>query len=519
MKIDKYILSTVLAVFIITGCDKGFEDMNKDPFNPTETSIPPVFNSLTSTLLKTWHEQTAFEYELAGFACQVTNVFGISGYLPSETADGLWSDYYRFRSDEALLDRLVDEYAHDLDLANVIAQKNVIHAYKTFKMIDIFGDIPYYNAAKANEGPDYFYPEYDDDKTIYMDMMESLRNADADMVEAPGDGYFKLDANDVLFQDDITMWRKFANSVRLRQALRAYDAENSLAGDVADILNNNLPLVEDGEDIELDPVTLDLDLRGRIWAYGNGKVRFGTTMFDAMADDTLESAIFDSRLRLFAEPNSDTVWKPMPYEQAQIETGNPNAENRWQDEANAGTYLYSPINYWLLTGRYSVPELVITAAEVHFLKAEAYARGVGVSADMAKAQEEYEAGIKSSIDYWFGVANFSKDFGDDYSWRSVPPTPDQADIDAMLANPKVAWDNAKALELIYTQRWISHLRQPLLAWSLWRQTRMTPQQGPEFVFNRLTYPPSEVTNNADNYASQVSKMGADDFQVKVWWAL
>ena len=135
---------------------------------------------------------------------------------------------------------------------------------------------------------------------------------------------------------------------------------------------------------------------------------------------------------------------------------------------------------------------------------------------MTLAQEEYEAGIRSSIEYWFDVAEFSRDFGDDYSWRNIPPRPTPAEIDAMLANPKVAWDDAKALELIYTQHWLSHIRQPLQAWNLWRQTRMTPQTGGmEFVFNRLTYPASELDNNAANYADQVAKMGADDFIVKV----
>ena len=520
MKIKIYILITLFALFTITACDKDFEEMNKDPFNPTETSIPPVFNAMVSTILKTWHEQTAFEYELSGFASQVTNVYGISGYLPEETAGNLWSSYYKFRSDEALTDRLIKDYDKDLNLINIISQKEAIHAWKTFKLIDIFGDIPYYDAAKATEGSEYFYPKYDDDELIYTDLMALLKNAEANMVESPGDDYAKLGSYDVLFNDDITMWRKFANTIRLRQALRAYDANNAYGDDVADILNNNLPLIEDGEDVEMDPVTLDLDLRGRIWAYGNGKVRFGSTMFYAMADDTTEAGIFDPRLRLFSEPNSDGAWNPMPYGvPVEEKTGNPNAENRWQDDANAGEYTYSPINYWMLTGRYSVPELVMSSTEVHFLKAEAYAKGVGVTVNMTLAQQEYEAGIRSSIDYWFGVAEFSRDFGDNYSWRNVPTRPTPAEIDAMLANPKVAWSDANALELIYTQHWLSHIRQPILAWSLWRQTRMTPQTGGlEFVFNRLTYPASEQDNNAANYADQLAKMGSDDFIVKVWWA-
>lgn len=519
MKITKYIFIAISTALILAACDEGFEKMNKDPFNPTETSISPVFNAMTSTLLKGWQEQTAWEYELMGFASQVTNPYGTSGYLPANASNELWNGYYQYLSDSRLFDRLVADYQDDLKLDNVIAQKNVIHAFKTFKMIDYYGDIPYSEAAKATEGSDGFYPAYDDQKTIYMDMMQMLKEADAILNTSPGDDYVKLGSYEVLFNDDIIMWKKFANSIRLRQALRAYDAENSLGSHVSDIVGGNLPVVEDGEDIGIDPVSLNLDLRGRIWAYGGGKVRFGKTMFDAMSDGLEDEDIFDPRLKLFSETNSDGVWSPMPYGGGAIaETGNPNAENRWSNPESIGEYFYSPINFWILTGRYSVPELIITAAEVHFLKAEAYAKGVGVSANMTKAKEEYEAGIKSSINYWYDIANFSKNFGDDYSWQNVPATPDAAAIDAMLNNPKVKWDDANALQLIYTQRWISHFRQVPQAWSLWRQTKMTPQQGDEVVtFNRTMYPQGEQDRNKANYDAQVSKMGGDNNVVKIWW--
>jgi hypothetical protein len=519
MKIRILIATVLLTLLTITGCDKGFEEMNKDPFNPTTTSLSPVFNSLTSTLLRTWQEQTGFEYELTGVACQLTNIYGSSGYLAENAANDIWNNYYKYLADARLFDRLIADYDKDLKLANVIAQKNTINALKTFKMLDIFGDIPYYDAANATESIEKFYPKYDDQKKVYLDMLTMLKEADASMVESPGDDYFKLSSYDVLFKDDIVKWRKLANSIRLRQAIRAYDKDNSVASHVSDIIGGNLPVVEDNEDVELHPDKLDIDLRARIWAYGGGKVRFGKTMWDAMADGVAEDDIFDPRLRLFSEPNSDGNWNPLPFGTVSVsETGTPNSEKRWQKETNAGTYTYSPINYWMLTGRYSVPEIIITAAEVHFLKAEAYARGIGVSVNMTKAQQEYEAGIKSSIAYWFKVANFSKDFADDYSWRNVPATPTEDEINVMIANPKVAWNSANALSLIYTQRWISHIRNIAQGWSLWRRTKMTPQQGgTEFVYYRSVYPQSEQDNNGENYKAQVSKMGGDSDDVKIWW--
>ena len=519
MKIKIYIKTIALALLVLTGCEKDFEEMNKDPFNPTETDLPPVFNSMLASLEREWQPQTQFEYEGSGYACQLTSIYGTSGYLPDNAATDLWNNYYDFMSNSRLFDRLMADYNKDLKLDNMDAQRNIVQAYKTVKMVDIFGDVPYSEAGRAFDGPDYYYPKYDDQKDVYLEMMEMLSTAEAQLVENPGDDYAKYGGYDVLFGDDITKWRKFANSLLLRHALKAVDVEPTLSSYVGDILNGNLPLIEDGEDVKLDPVALNLDIRAPIWAYGGGKVRFSQTLYNAMADDTVETAIFDPRLRLFSEVNSDGSWRPMPLYEPGNETGSPNAENRWENDENAGYYSYSPVNYWMLTGRYFTPELIFTAADVHFLKAEAYAKGVGVGIDMAAAQAEYEAGILSSINYWFTVAKGSRDFADNYAWRDVPVDPTQADIDAMMANPKVAWNDTNALELIYTQRWISHIRQIRQGWNVYRQTQMTPHDdASSFVYNRLVYPTSEHTNNAQNYADQVAKMGSDNEVVKVWWA-
>ena len=72
-------------------------------------------------------------------ACQITNIYGSSGYLAENAANDMWNNYYKYLADARLFDKLVADYDKDLNLANVIAQKNTINALKTFKMLDIFG--------------------------------------------------------------------------------------------------------------------------------------------------------------------------------------------------------------------------------------------------------------------------------------------------------------------------------------------------------------------------------------------
>src|SRR5690606_36252295 len=64
-----------------------------------------------------------------------------------------------------------------------------------------------------------------------------------------------------------------------------------------------------------------------------------------------------------------------------------------------GFYLYSPLNFYYVADQ-TFPDLLITGSEVSFLLAEIYNRGIGgVSANAATAQQHYEAGITSSVNF------------------------------------------------------------------------------------------------------------------------
>ena len=174
--------------------------------------------------------------------------------------------------------------------------------------------------------------------------------------------------------------------------------------------------------------------------------------------------------------------------------------------------IYSPFNYYLIRDEDDVPEILFTAAEVHFLKAEAYVRGLGVAMDENSARAEYDRGISGSILFWHNVVNTTA------IWDNKPP-PLQTNAEFITINhPSVIFSGTDdKLKLIYKQRWIDAFRQPWEAYALGRRTLKTPIEGDREDHFRFPYPPSEVANNPENWNDQIGKMGEDSEMIKIWW--
>ena len=44
-------------------------------------------------------------------------------------------------------------------------------------IVDKHGDVPYFDAIRADEGPEYYRPKYDDAQEIYTDLEKEIREA------------------------------------------------------------------------------------------------------------------------------------------------------------------------------------------------------------------------------------------------------------------------------------------------------------------------------------------------------
>ena len=231
---------------------------------------------------------------------------------------------------------------------------------------------------------------------------------------------------------------------------------------------------------------------------------------------------------LFYETNNAGEWAAYdqnPTTATPTEGGAPyNADNRTSDWSDKGSgCIYSPVNVYYELDQTSIPELMLTSAQVHLLKAEVYNRGLGVTADATTAAAEYNAGITASVNMWTGIAFNSP------VWvvnKPAAATATPAQINTLLSNPTVAYNAGSptaALSQIYAQLWIDQYRQPWDAWTLLKRTGgKTPMSSGNTAYytenfgdlNRFVYPDAEANYNYDNWKAATG--GTDLSSSKMW---
>ena len=422
---------------------------------------------------------------------------------------------------------------------------------------DMFGMVPYTEASD----PDIVTPKLDDQKTIYKgiiaDLDEAITTIGAETNTGPGPEL--LTTNDLFFNGDMQSWKKLANSLKLKLALRAHGATGedfsvatATAAIASGVLGDKDAVLTSDNEIS----TWSSASYGDIWHpfYGGGHWNVGSTLIDVLRDNT------DPRLMKFANPvkgGTFVLTKPTTGSNVALYskhvkhlTDHIKAGGLTITEATAsdGTvtitvpagvaatfehyvgqptrmnskikpYLYTdlfskPTDYIIgakNTGNPIAPKLVMTAAESHLMVAEAAIKGIG-----SGANTHYQMGITKSMQQW-GVA--------------------AADIATFLANESVATlsgTTAEKLAQVATQRWIAHYTDGLEAWAVVRDsgvpvlpgvgTALTDQD--IYVLGdlngaypqRMRYGGSAYNKNAANVNAANAIQGADLQATKLWWA-
>ncbi|MEM6380655.1 MAG: SusD/RagB family nutrient-binding outer membrane lipoprotein, partial [Bacteroidota bacterium] len=176
--------------------------------------------------------------------------------------------------------------------------------------------------------------------------------------------------------------------------------------------------------------------------------------------------------------------------------------------------IYASFNFYLVRDERDIPEILMTAAEIKFLLAEVFLRGIGTPKDESIASFRYQEGMLTSMQFWQGLAQNSA------IWENQPPLFSTGELFQVTENPKYKFtigSESENLAKIYTQRWVDYFRQPWEAFSLVRQSDLLPRAKPTNEFFRFKYPISESSFNFENWSAQASKMGGDDNNVKLWW--
>ena len=522
-----YLFSIVLFLALAPACRKDFEEINTNPYSPTQTSMEALFNGVLASLPLGWNEQFYLHNETLYDLTQQGALISRAWPNIRIGVDEVWDNYYSTLRNIRALEQRFDAYEGDpAELDNVRAQLKILLAYKTFKVTDLFGDMPFFNAGKGSQGAETLRPQYDKQEDIYRHLLDELKWAAEHIhfeLNTPGGKpYYSFGQFETLLKNDLRQWQRWANAMRLRHAMRVVEKDPALAGEVVKaVVEPNLPVVQSGKEICLWPRRMGITLDSRHWSFREHKgLRMGTAMWHQMSahDSTDGSGIIDPRAYVFFETNNKDEWKAFPNAAGTnppLEGGIPyNGGRDFNYSVKGASCKFSPFNYYLIRDEYDVPEILMSAAEVHFIKAEAYKRGIGVAQNDLNADVEYAEGIRASLQFWASVAAQTQ------RWtENKPPELTQSAIFQYIYHPKISFGgNGFKLELIYAQLWIDLFRQPWEAYALARRTGLTPRQGPALTYNRFTYPASESEYNQANWQAQVAAMGgADVKEGKMWW--
>ena len=488
-------LVTVCALSA-TACDTDLTGLNTNPNSPTNAPATALFTQATIFGVRRFAGagQLSGTSLFAQHLAQVQYVEEDRGRLRTETIDAWFRDAYVTELEDY---QKVIEQGDAAKSPNTSGPARVMQSWVFQNMTDYWGDIPYSEALKADQGGP-LKPKYDPQKDIYYGLLKTLGDASSSMKTVSTDP--ALGSADPIYKGDIAKWIKFANSMRARLALRMSKADPSkaatelaaafsAAGGVMSSNADNAVLAWPGDGVYDNPYSGTFSTRD--------DHRVSKTLLDTM------NILSDPRVKIYAQP---TVANPAVYAGLQNGLDNVTVTPFFNTTSRVGTIFYPGTTVYGTYGTSAgkkTPSVIMTAAEVEFIQAEMLERGISGASGSAKSH--YDAGVTASITQWGGTS---------------------ADAAAYLARPGVAYTpGANGLKQIGLQKWISMFTQGTEAWSEWRRTgnpvtvKMGPKAYPDVpeIPRRILYPSNEQTVNAAMLDEAIARQGANTYLTRIWW--
>ncbi|NPA36782.1 MAG: SusD/RagB family nutrient-binding outer membrane lipoprotein [Chlorobi bacterium] len=424
---------------------------------------------------------------------------------------------------------------------------------------DVFGDIPYSQVGD----PDIVLPKFDTQKDIYKGIIADLEDAIATIGdnERTGQGIDDLGENDVYFNGDLQKWKKLANTLIMRIALRAKGAPGDDFSDnsIRDAIARGF-FLEEGEDCVLPKdseisqwssacygdIWWNFGGLGSKWTVGETLINYLIENNDPRIEKYVNPAIggqfsftrpdeesnpdgyanFEKRIRFIAhviskaidiqggdttnvlEFATDLSSATITVPENQYYIGQPTRLNSFIKSFARFEFFCTPADYIIqekFKGKPISPELIMTSAESYFLQAQAALDGYG-----GDAQTLYTQGLTSSMKYW-GVEDGKIA---DFLSSGVPMT-------------QVSAEN------IAIQRWINAYTDGFEAWAIVRKTGFPKELsdgvhdndifGPGDINGayptRMQYGTSAYNKNGDNLQEALDRQGPDKQDTKLWFQL
>jgi hypothetical protein len=503
-------LGVFLMLLAISSCS-DFLDVNENPNSATSVTVDLL---LPQAIVATANLSNAYNNYGAHFGGFQANAGGFSGFgilltydVAPSTYDGLWTAAYQNSLQDFKL--VIDGSEGDDNLAYFNAAAKILTALNYQRLVDAFGDVAY---SKALNGNDNLAPDYDGGATIYQELVGDLDEAMAIIDNAA----FPTPLNsstDPLFGGDMDSWKRLANTIKLRLLIRISNVGSLNAFVTAGFASFGATPEFLEEDAIVNPGFVK-NFPCPVW---NSWGYSTTTQVAGGAQSRIPTNFvfgFYNASKINDPGRGSVIFKNFPatpVNQLGNEIGNPTivtGYSTWYTGVATSSSTTDALG--ILKGP-SQGQVLMLAAEAHFLQAEAYLENHLVGSFTAS----FNAGVRASFNYLYkdvngevDAANNINDLVDEYLLLNVGNP---------LVDITLAGTDAARLEAIITQKYIAlNMVNCDEAWNEFRRTGypVTVPLGepfediastksnstrPDRMISRIMYPSSEAAYNEANF--------------------
>ena len=521
---NTFIVASILA---FAGCTDQFERYNTNPYEATEgmlqtdnLTVGSFFSQMELRMVPfTAGGQQDDSYGSSGAYQHFQGLCSdwYSGYVaPTGTwANGNHNGNYYFTGDwgNSMYKQNYTQIMPAWSKIKTNAEKNktpqvtalatVVKVYAMHRVTDQYGPIPYVNyvAGSVNN-------TFDSQDKVYKKFFEELDDAIEVLTPFASSGAKILEKFDYIYKGDARRWTKFANTLRLRLALRVVYADATLAQQEAEkSLSNPIGFLEEAADRAM---ISGLTIMNPLWeqAYSWNEERMSASM------DSYMNGYQDPRLSKYFTKAKDNGYHGV---RLGIDLKDGNAD-----------YIGENISSFNLASTSNI--IYMSASESFFLRAEAALRGWNAG---GTAKDFYEKGIKASMAEWGVTSGADTYIASTLQAKAFVDNTGKGGDAAQPSTITVAYDENAAfevnLERIITQKWIANFLISPEGWAEFRRTgypKLFPTTrnsnsgtiNTNLQIRRMPYPSTLYDNNLTAVQNAVTLLGGgDNGGTKLWW--
>lgn len=456
INIKIYVLSLVI-IFTSFSCEDTL-DVNTDPLVSTSADpsvvLPFVFVQYSARKVSELGTRISDVSQHMSANFNSPRRGSVSSFLTGNT----WGMLYTQVLGNLLLVEADAKAAETASGNNIAAIAIIMNSLAYYEATSIWGEVPFTQALNGQEFPS---PTFDDQEVVLRGIVGLLDEA-LTLAGTGMDG--NVAAGDLIYGGNMTQWRKFAGSLKLRVLMMIRNKDTSVDSQITALLGTT-DLINDNADNAM-----------LTYAGGAGATNAYQGIVAAFFGPDNESQGVHAPSPVFHDlivDNNDPREGLFIFDPTSV--GAPPVGNFAFQFANVAAYSNNVI-------RETIPDLWFTSAEIDFYRAELALKGV---AGAGAAQANYEAGVTKVLEFW---------------GQSIPgaiTTLSDTDISNYVGTLAPV-----TLTLVHEQQYLEAFLNPVLAWNTVRRTKVptldaVPGTSISTYLKRFTYPPLETGANVN----------------------